>query len=75
MNLKEYLISIGRLPEPEEEQNAKVENQILEKELEYQNIGEFFNLLRLRHKSFPDNIQINIPGWEGNPIRRKQELK
>lgn len=71
MNLKEYLISIGRLTEPE----ANEENQIPENLGEYQTIGEFFDLLKLRHKSFPDNIQVNISGWEGNPIRRKQELK
>lgn len=31
-----------------------------------------FNLLKARYKSMPDNVQVNVPRWPGNPSKQEK---
>jgi hypothetical protein len=82
MNLKEYLISIGRLPD---NKNSKgnyskkdQESAIAPKEeqtYKYKTIGDIIDYYKENgNESLPDNVQINIPGWPGRPFKGKAAI-
>jgi len=86
MNLKEFLISIGRLPNDKgltEKDNKKNQgltdisegNTVSESNKRYNTLGEIFDYYKQRdYNSLPDNIQINVPGWPGRPFKGKQRF-
>ncbi len=83
MILKEYLESIGRIrPTESSIKSSMVESQ---KNIPYQaenadhidqseqSVGQVFDMLKARYKTFPANIQINVQGWPGRPFEGKYE--
>jgi hypothetical protein len=82
MNLKEFLISIGRLPDNEDlegnynkmDQKSAIppkDNQINK----YKTIGDIFDYYKENgNESLPDNIQINVPGWPGRPFKGESAI-
>lgn len=83
MILKEYLESIGRIrPTESSIKSSMIESQ---KNIPYQaenadhidqseqSVGQVFDMLKARYKTFPANIQINVQGWPGRPFEGKYE--
>jgi hypothetical protein len=79
MSLKEFLISIGRLPKDgdslkEDHQQTDDAINISEgqeksgSDVKMQMIGDVFDIYKkLGYDKLPDYVQINAPGWQGNP--------
>ena len=68
MELKNFLISIGRL-KAEDEPDTTNKSDELDAIKEMQTVGEIFDLLKGRYKQVPANFQINVPGWPANNYR------
>jgi len=83
MILKEYLESIGRIrPTDSTIKSNRVESQgnitCQEENTDQidqseQSVGQVFDMLKARYKTFPANIQINVQGWPGRPFEGKYE--
>jgi hypothetical protein len=82
MNLKEFLISIGRLPDNEDldgnYSEKDQESAMAPKETQtnvYRTIGDIIDYYKEQgNESLPDNIQINAPGWPGRPFKGKAAI-
>ncbi len=83
MKLKEYLESIGRIgPTDSAIKSNRVESRenipCQEENTDHidqseQNVGQVFDMLKARYKTFPANIQINVQGWPGRPFEGNYE--
>jgi len=65
MELKNFLISIGRL-KAEDEPDTTNKSDESDAIKEMQTVGEIFDLLKKRYKQMPDRFTINVPGWPAN---------